>query len=511
MLKDSSENASSPPPEIEKGTATFADNVLMLMGGATIAIAVKVLVAPITSRLFGPEAFGLAQLFRSGTAMLALIACLRYETAIVLPKKDDEAAQLFALCCVLFIVVTTLTAILTYVFGARLLFYLHADEIAPILWLFPVAVFLLGIKLPIKFWYLRQKQFGINAAAKVMNSIPLSASEIIGGLAGFRAGGDLVVCRILGHILLPTFYVWRLLRGDLRYIISNVSFGGILRSAKKYIKFPLFGTVTVLLTVLSIQAPIFLLTSFFNPTVGGLYAKAIYLFVLPLIIVGKSVGEVFLQESAAAKAARRNLAGLFETVFNRMITIGTLPFAILAIIGPELFDFFLGTRWAESGVFAQILAPQIFLGFLLGSVGTLFATLGKQELNLISTALLLSLRVGILIYGGLMLRDVRLTLFIYMVASALVYLWRISMLIRATNVSATIPISHFLRCIAYALPSIIPLAAMKWLWGLEAFNLILLTPIMALPYIALALRHDLVLRNLFFNYLQRVLSFLKND
>jgi O-antigen/teichoic acid export membrane protein len=507
MPNDSSDKTGDAIPRIRKGTATFADNVLALMGGATLGLTVTVLAAPITSRLFGPEAFGLATLFRAGTTILATIACLRYEAAIVLPKKDDDAAQLFALCCVLLIVMTTLTAILTHVFGTRLLLYLNASEMASILWLFPLTAFLMGSHLPFKLWYTRQKQFGITAAGRALNSIPIAVSEIIGGSAGFRTGGNLVVCRVFGHIFLPAFYVWQLLTGDWRFIITKINFGGILSSAKKYIKFPLFDAGAILLSLFAVQAPIFLLTSFFNPTVGGLYAKATYLLLLPSIIIGQSVGQVFLQESAAAKAASRNLAGLFETVFNRMITIGTLPFAILAIIGPELFDFFLGTRWTESGVYAQILTPQIFLGFLLGSVGTLFGTLGKQELNLISTALLLFLRVGILIYGGLILRNVHMTLFIYMVASVLVFLWRISLLNRATKVSAAIPITQFLRCIAYTLPSIIPLAAMKWWWELEAFYLILLTPIMALPYTALALRHDFVLRNLFLRYCQRVLSF----
>jgi O-antigen/teichoic acid export membrane protein len=259
--------------------------------------------------------------------------------------------------------------------------------------------------------------------------------------------------------------------------------------------------------VLSNLAPIYLLTSFFSPAICGLYAKATYLLLLPSIVIGQSVGQVFLQESAAAKATRKNLAGLVETVFNRMITIGTLPFAILAIIGPELFKLFLGTRWTESGVYAQILMPQIFLGFLIGSIGSLFGTLGKQELNLISNALLLFMRVAILIYGGLILRDVRLTLFIYMVTNVLVHLWRISLLIRATKASAIRTITHFLRCIAYVAPSVVPIAAMKWWFGLEAMYLVALTPIFAIPYIALVLRHDLELRNLFSKYLQRVLSF----
>jgi O-antigen/teichoic acid export membrane protein len=221
------------------------------------------------------------------------------------------------------------------------------------------------------------------------------------------------------------------------------------------------------------------------------------------------VGQVFLQESAAAKVARKNLAGLFETVFNRMITIGTLPFAILAIIGPELFKLILGTRWTESGVYLQILTPQVFLGFLFGSVRTLFGTLGKQELNLIANALVLCLRVAILIYGGLMLRDVRLVLFIYMAVNVVSHLWRISLLIRVVKVSATRPITHFLRCMAYAVPSVIPIAAMKWWLGIESLYLVALTPIFAIPSIALVLRHDPELRNLVSNFFRRVLSFKK--
>jgi O-antigen/teichoic acid export membrane protein len=507
MLNDSSEKAATATPEIEKGTATFADNVLTLAGGTTLALGVSILASPITSRLFGPEAFGLAALFRSGAGMLAAIACLRYEVAIVLPKKDDDAAQLFAVCGLALMAMTTLTAVLTYVFGTRLLPYLNAFELAPILWLFPVTVFLRGSQLPLRFWYTRQKQFRINAAGRVLGSFPISIAQIIGGSAGFRAGENLVVLRIFGLIFAPAFYGWRLLRRDARFIIRNVNPGGILSSAKKYIKFPMFDTGSILLGMLSNLAPIWLLTSFFSPAICGLYSKATYLLLLPSIVIGKSVGQVFLQESAAAKAARKNLAGLFETVFNRMITIGTLPLAILAIIGPELFKLFLGTRWTESGVYAQILMPQVFLGFLIGSTGSLFGTLGKQELNLISNALLLFMRVAILTYGGLILRDVRLTLFIYMAANVLIYLWLISLLIRAAKVSAIRPITHFLRCIAYVVPSVIPIAAMKWWLGLESLYLIALTPIFTLPYIALALRNDLVLRNLFSNYFQRVLTF----
>jgi O-antigen/teichoic acid export membrane protein len=260
----------------------------------------------------------------------------------------------------------------------------------------------------------------------------------------------------------------------------------------------------MLLGQLAWHAPIFLLTAFFSPAVCGFYAKALYLLSLPALIIGQSVGQVFLQESAVSKAEGKNLAGLVEAVLNRMVALGVLPFAMLSILGPELFGLFLGARWTESGVYAQILTPLLFVVFVLGSILNLFGTLGMQELNLITSTLYLILRVCIIIYGGLLLQDIRLTLFIFMVSNVLVNLWQISMLLRATKLSAMRPLKYFMRCTAYVVPSILLIVAMKWWFCLQAVYLVLLAPIFSIPYIIFVLRNDHELRNLFLKYLRRV-------
>ena len=497
--------AITPETELKKGTATFADNVLTLTGGATFAIGMTILSAPITSRLFGPEAFGIAELFRFGAMTLGMIACLRYEMAIVLPKNDEDAAPLFALCCIALVVMSTLTAILTLFFGSRAAFYLDAIELQPYLWLFPLYVFLLGLGLPLNYWYARNKRFKISAAGRILTSFSTSIAEITGGLAGFKMGGNLVVIRFLCLIISPAYLLWRLTSVEARFIMRNVNHGGLLRSAKKYIKFPLVDSLSTLLNRLAMYAPIVLLTVFFGPVVCGLYAKAFYLLFLPSFIIGQSVGQVFLQESAASNAMRGSLAGLVEAVFNRMITIGILPFSFILVIGPEIFGLFLGDRWTESGVYAQILTPRLFTTFLMVSIINLFGTLGKQEEKLITSAVCLVLRLGTLFYGGLLLRDVRLTLLIYMIADLLISLWQISLLMRAAKLSVKQPLFHFMRCAAYAAPGIITIVAMKWWFRLEPAYLIALTPIFSIPYIALVLRRDLEVRELLAKYLKKVI------
>ena len=113
MLNNSFDKTHTSATKLKKETMTFADNVLTLAGGATIALGVTVLTSPITSRLFGPEAFGLAALFMSGATVMGLIACMRYEMAIVLPKNDEEAASLLILCCIILAATTTFTSILS--------------------------------------------------------------------------------------------------------------------------------------------------------------------------------------------------------------------------------------------------------------------------------------------------------------------------------------------------------------------------------------------------------------
>ena len=504
MPNDSAEKASSIGSNTPKGNATFADNALTLAGGTSLALMVTILASPIVSRLFDPEAFGLAALFRSGALMVASIACLRYEMAIVLPKKEEDAASLFTLCFAILVGMTIVAAVLTLFLGRQVLAYLNASGAAPILWSFPVYVFLIGSPLLLKSWYKRQKKFKIIAAAGILTGLPIALVEIAGGVAGFRTGENLIIIRIIGLAIPPAFLVWQLFRGDAEFIFQNLKPSEIIKLANRYIKFPLLDIWSTLITYLSINAPILLLTAFFNPAVCGLYTKALYLLNLPTHILGISVGQVFHQESAAAQSRGGNIAGLVEAVLNRMITLGIYPFALLSIISPELFGLFLGTQWTGSGVYSQILMPQVFIGFLMGSIASLFGTLMKQGWNLISNAIGLMLRLAALITGGYLLRDVHLTLLIFMATSVLVGLWRMSFLIRATKASAKRLLTHFVRCLAYSLPSVVPIAVFKWGVNLEAIYLVALSPIFSLPYIFFVWHHDPELRNLFLKYWRKV-------
>ncbi|HUV60027.1 MAG TPA: hypothetical protein VMW09_07940 [Desulfatiglandales bacterium] len=72
------------------------------------------IVAPIIARLFAPEAFGVAALFASITGIVGVVACLRSELSIMLPKTDEEAANLLGLSLFFVLIITDISALIIF-------------------------------------------------------------------------------------------------------------------------------------------------------------------------------------------------------------------------------------------------------------------------------------------------------------------------------------------------------------------------------------------------------------
>ena len=81
--------------------SSFAADVLKSVTDTILVQVITILgKPPVITRLYGPEAFGFLALFTSITSILGVIARIRYELAVMLPKTDKEASGLCLLCVV---------------------------------------------------------------------------------------------------------------------------------------------------------------------------------------------------------------------------------------------------------------------------------------------------------------------------------------------------------------------------------------------------------------------------
>ena len=175
-------------------SSSFAADVLKLVTGTTIAQVITILAAPVITRLYGPEAFGLLTLFASITSILGVNRLHgAYELAIMLPKTDEEAANLLGLCLLCAAVVSGLTIPALYFGGDALLSLPRAPGLGPYLILVPPFVFISGVFLALNYWNSRTKHFGRLSVARVTSSLATTGTQLGAGNAWYTGGASSVL------------------------------------------------------------------------------------------------------------------------------------------------------------------------------------------------------------------------------------------------------------------------------------------------------------------------------
>ena len=81
--------------------STFITNVLKFVTGSVVAQALGILLVPIITRLYSPGDYGVFQIFLSISGVLAVLSCLSYQLAIMLPEEDEDSANIVTLCFIL--------------------------------------------------------------------------------------------------------------------------------------------------------------------------------------------------------------------------------------------------------------------------------------------------------------------------------------------------------------------------------------------------------------------------
>ncbi len=145
--------------------------------------------------------------------------------------------------------------------------------------------------------------------------------------------------------------------------------------------------------------PPLLFAALFDPVVAGMYSLANRVLSMPMLVLGKSVANVFL--SGAAQAWREGRFGMrVAEVHGRLAQIGMPPALTLALAGPQLFAWVFGAEWRDAGVIAQWLSPWLYLVFVTSPLSAAFDVLGRQAAGLSFQLLLLGVRASAIAFGA---------------------------------------------------------------------------------------------------------------
>ncbi|HHV34617.1 MAG TPA: oligosaccharide flippase family protein [Syntrophomonadaceae bacterium] len=446
---------SSPNP------SAFATDVFKLVTGTTFAQLIVVLASPLLTRLYGPEAFGFLTIFTSISSILGVIACMRYELAIMLPKTDEEAANLLGLCLLCVAVVSGLTIPALYIGGDALVSLLGAPGLAPYLTLIPPFVFINGVFLALNYWNSRTRHFGRLSVARVTSTFATIGTQLGAGFAGYATGGSLIGANLVGVSISTGALGGQIWRDDRVLLCRSISRQGMISGLKRYKKFPLIDSSSALLNTVSWQLPAFLLAAFFSPAVVGFYALGFRMLQLPMSLIGSSIAQVFFQRASEARSDG-TLPLLVENVFRVLVVIGIFPVLTVTIVGPELFAVIFGDVWVEAGLYAQILSIWAFVWFISSPLSTIWIVLEKQEFGIRVTLLNFITRIISLVLGGISGSPV-VALLLFAMSGFFVYGYLNVKLMVLSGVKLAVTLGHAFSALRLFCPSGIILIGLKWI------------------------------------------------
>jgi O-antigen/teichoic acid export membrane protein len=158
----------------------------------------------------------------------------------------------------------------------------------------------------------------------------------------------------------------------------------------------------------------------------------------PIVLISSSVSQLFYVEAGKAINKGESLVPIIKKTIRTSVLFA-IPFTIILLLaGPIIFKLYLGEKWEIAGVYAQCLAPMLFLYFILSPISGLPILLNKQKKAFVFTLFGYSLTVIALFVGVWLKMKFVYALWLYSGAFTLFYLFNLTwyfLMVRKRNES----------------------------------------------------------------------------
>lgn len=408
------------------GSSEFIKNSLTLSGGVAIAQVLPFLFYPVLGRIYSPAQFGLLAVITSIVSVLAVVGSGKYESGILVAKDKEEAAHLAALSVLLgFVVMAVVWPVVQILLGGSLAQWLKEPELQKWLFVCPISSFSIIVFNVYNEWCVREKYFKTLSVNKMVNAGATTLGKVFLGFVRLVSQG-LVVGDMAGRVVSAAGCVIRAFRSDGK-VFLKVRMRGIVQSAVQYKEFPLYTMPGRLLNTLGQSMPVLLLTAFFNSDQAGFFSMAMMVFVLPVSVIGNTLGDVYRQRANEEYSAHGHCRQSYDKLLRLTATMGISALLLIVWFLPWLMQVVLGSEWYTAGRFAQILAPAMVLSFIANPMSGLFIVANKLRHFFYWQVMYVVASVVSILLGHLLFGTIEATLILYAVMMGCVYLTSILM------------------------------------------------------------------------------------
>jgi O-antigen/teichoic acid export membrane protein len=355
----------------------FFKSVLTLFTGTALSQVIPMLASFALARLYDDYDYGVLEFFLKIQSFLVFIATLRYDQAVPLPKQDKHAYNLFSFSFrfnLIFLVACQILVVILYLCNESFSWGI------PKAWVYiflPITVFFLALNSQFDSWFTRKEWYKQITISRISSAITNNGVKIILGLINFSFVG-LIIGNITGAFA-----------GAIAFFKSFVKHKSLYKAyrsrkservlIKEYKEFPLITLPHSLTDVTRDLLFVGFLAQFYGWETLGAYAMTFRMLKAPISFMGTAVGQVYFQKISNKVANGKGIYALTKRTTLQLFGLSAIPFLIIGVFSPVLFPILLGDNWKDSGMFAQVMAPWMFVQFVSSPLSRVPTVLKKQK------------------------------------------------------------------------------------------------------------------------------------
>ncbi|MBM4776220.1 MAG: lipopolysaccharide biosynthesis protein [Archangiaceae bacterium] len=345
--------------------------VLTLLTGTTMVQALGILVSPIVARQYGPTALGHLTAAGVFASMIATIASLALDAAIVIVDKDDEASEIGG-----FVVTSSVAVGLISVGFVMLVSGLGASweslefvNTNSVFWAcFVGAMTVLTCSTAaISSLAVRYQQFSSVSSSRVVQSVVTQGLTLGLGVwapSDLGAASALLAGQTLGLGVL-------LMTASKAAHLTRPSVAGMKRILSTHRRFPLYTYPQAIFDSLRENAIIVAVGMAGGPTGLGHWALVSRTVRGPAVLLGGAFGQVVSARASERVRCDRPLLPLVRWVGRAVGLPSLLAVVLLVVAGPQVFAAVFGSEWSRAGHLARLVSPLIAMNMLVAPFGQL--------------------------------------------------------------------------------------------------------------------------------------------
>lgn len=404
----------------------FGANVAILVSGTVAGRVVLVLAMPVLTRLYAPEDFEFLAVYMSILAILTVVAAFRLDLAIPIIKDDTDSINTLALALMISTLISVGLLAAVILFPAQLAILIGSPDFEPLLWMVPVGLFFGSVYQSVQYWSSRKRRFRLVSRTRVERAIGGAGTQIgLGVMGSSMAPFGLLFGQVIYNVLGISGLLRDILRED-RDLIRSISWQTMRRNLSIQRNFPIYSVPEALMNAAGTQVPILIIAASTANAEAGYLMVAAQVITMPLALIGRSVGQVFLAE-AAERHREGTLKRFTRSTAKKLVTFGAPPLVVIGLLAPFVFGFIFGEGWERAGQLVAWSVPWAIFQFVASPLSTTLHSTGRIRLAMVLQFSGLFIRVGAV--GMAAIVSPILTAEVYAMSSALFYMLYIAVIL----------------------------------------------------------------------------------